>query len=107
MVNDASRKPMLTHPNTLIDAGPRTHDEQGTPKPLVGGSIPSGPTNPVRTRASAGVLFRFDSSGKLCPQADVLTRTKKERGHHEGAEARGRRGLAGGTPGLQERQSRR
>ena len=44
-MDQATRKPMLTPSNPLIDAAPEDQGEQRPPKPLVGGSIPSGPAN--------------------------------------------------------------
>src|SRR2546425_797935 len=40
------KKPMLTTLNPASDAGIGGQGEQGPPKPLVGGSIPSGPATP-------------------------------------------------------------
>ncbi len=42
---DRDRKPMLTPIEPASDAGVGGHREQGPPKPLVGGSIPSGPAS--------------------------------------------------------------
>ena len=38
-----AEKPLLTPPEPASDAGFRSVGEQRPPKPLVGGSIPSGP----------------------------------------------------------------
>ncbi len=42
-MDEATRKPMLTPRQPLIEAVWRGQNEQRPPKPLVGGSIPSGP----------------------------------------------------------------
>ena len=46
-LNRVSRKPLLTPREGLIDKAQRRVVEQRPPKPQVGGSIPSGPANPV------------------------------------------------------------
>jgi hypothetical protein len=43
MVDPTARKPLLTPLEPASDAGIEGQNEQGPPKPLVGGSIPSGP----------------------------------------------------------------
>jgi hypothetical protein len=44
-MSEPTRKPMLTPREALMDKARRDAREQRTPKPLVGGSIPSGPAN--------------------------------------------------------------
>jgi len=45
MMDQATKKPMLTLRDSLIDAAQRGGGDQRPPKPLVGGSFPSGPVS--------------------------------------------------------------
>ncbi len=71
-MDEATRKPMLTPSNPLIDAGFEGGGEQSPPKPLVGGSIPSGPAKLVRTRVSTA-----DSRSEGAQKAPATMRTPK------------------------------
>ncbi len=44
-MDQGTRKPLLTPREAVIDKAQRGDDEQQPPKPLVGGSIPSGPAS--------------------------------------------------------------
>lgn len=46
-MNEPTRKPLLTPREALINRAQRRAVEQRPPKPLVGGSIPSGPASPI------------------------------------------------------------
>ena len=49
-MKERPRKPLLTPGKGLIDTAQRREVEQRTPKPQVGGSIPSGPAKPYVAR---------------------------------------------------------
>jgi hypothetical protein len=52
-MNQDARKPLLTPLEPASEAGIERQDEQVPPKPLVGGSIPSGPATPQLDRGFA------------------------------------------------------